>query len=180
MAPRESRLELLEHRHLMSATVSPAFDVLNVTSTTPYGLTPTRMRNNYGFSSVTFKSGNTTVQGNGAGQTIAIVDAYGDWNIAADLAKFDSTYGLAALPDLRIVNETGGANLPATNASWALETALDVEWANAIAPGANILLVEANTSSSGRPADRRQLRPQCTRRKRGLDELGQQRVQHRG
>jgi subtilisin-like proprotein convertase family protein len=33
------------------------------------------------------------------------------------------------------------------NNNWELETALDVEWAHAIAPGANILLVEANSSS---------------------------------
>ena len=34
-----------------------------------------------------------------------------------------------------------------SNSSWALETALDVEWAHAIAPGAKILLVEANSNS---------------------------------
>src|SRR5439155_1476775 len=32
---------------------------------------------------------------------------------------------------------------------WALETALDVEWAHAIAPGAKILLVEANSGTLG-------------------------------
>ena len=35
----------------------------------------------------------------------------------------------------------------ATDAGWALETALDVEWAHAIAPDANIVLVEASSSS---------------------------------
>ena len=35
--------------------------------------------------------------------------------------------------------------MPAANQSWGLEISLDVEWAHAIAPGANILLVEANT-----------------------------------
>jgi hypothetical protein len=37
--------------------------------------------------------------------------------------------------------------LPLTNSDWAVEIALDVEWAHAIAPGANILLVEANTDN---------------------------------
>ena len=37
--------------------------------------------------------------------------------------------------------------LPLTDADWAVEIALDVEWAHAIAPGANILLVEANTDN---------------------------------
>jgi hypothetical protein len=37
--------------------------------------------------------------------------------------------------------------LPAKNKGWASETALDVEWAHAIAPGASILLVEAKSDS---------------------------------
>src|SRR2546430_2566532 len=36
--------------------------------------------------------------------------------------------------------------LPRNSAGWAGEIALDVEWAHAIAPGANVLLVEANSS----------------------------------
>jgi hypothetical protein len=35
----------------------------------------------------------------------------------------------------------------ATNSGWAVETSLDVEWAHAIAPAANILLVEASSNS---------------------------------
>ena len=34
-----------------------------------------------------------------------------------------------------------------TNAGWALETSLDVEWAHAVAPGANIDLVEASSAT---------------------------------
>ena len=37
--------------------------------------------------------------------------------------------------------------LPAPDANWALEISLDVEWAHAIAPKANILLVEATSNS---------------------------------
>ncbi len=44
------------------------------------------------------------------------------------------------------MNQAGGTSLPAANANWGLEISLDVEWAHAIAPGANILLVEANSS----------------------------------
>jgi len=36
-----------------------------------------------------------------------------------------------------------------TDAGWAVETALDVEWVHAIAPAANILLVSAVDSGSG-------------------------------
>jgi hypothetical protein len=35
---------------------------------------------------------------------------------------------------------------PRANASWAAEIALDVEWAHAIAPAANIILVEASST----------------------------------
>ena len=45
------------------------------------------------------------------------------------------------------MNGTGGTKLPVASASWDMEISLDVEWAHAMAPGANILLVEANTSS---------------------------------
>ena len=87
----------------------------------------------------------------GAGETIAIVDAYGDSNIASDLNTFDTQMGLSAYGSassfLSVVNENGGSSLPATNAGWALETSLDVEWALAVAPGAKILLVEANSSN---------------------------------
>ena len=85
--------------------------------------------------------------GTGAGQTIAIVDAYNDPNIKSDLQVFDNQFGIAAPPSFNVVNQTGGANLPAADAGWSMEIALDVEWAHAIAPGANILLVEANSSS---------------------------------
>src|SRR4029450_6433161 len=45
------------------------------------------------------------------------------------------------------VNQTGGTAYPRKDAGWALEIALDIEWAHAIAPGAHILLVEASSNS---------------------------------
>jgi hypothetical protein len=83
----------------------------------------------------------------GSGETIAIVDAYNDPNIRSDLAVFDSTYGLPAA-NLTVENQYGQtSNLPQTDAGWALEIALDVEWAHVAAPGARIVLVEANSAS---------------------------------
>ena len=110
----------------------------------PTGYTPAQIRQAYGFNQITFNNG--TVTGDGSGTTIAIVDAYDDPNIANDLHQFDLQFGLSD-PTLTKVNETGGTALPAANASWITEIALDVEWAHAIAPGANILLVEANSAS---------------------------------
>ena len=45
------------------------------------------------------------------------------------------------------VGQTGTATLPAANASWALETSLDVDAVSAACPGCKILVVEANSAS---------------------------------
>ncbi len=87
------------------------------------------------------------LSGTGAGQTIAVVTAYDAPTVVEDLAVFNATFGLPAPPSFRKVNQTGGTKLPPRDAGWALETALDVQWAHAVAPGAGILLVEASSSS---------------------------------
>ncbi len=102
----------------------------------PTGLSPGQVTTAYGVNQISF--GNVT--GNGAGQTIAIIDAYFDPNIRSDLATFDSQFGLAAPPSFSQYVQNG---LYASDSGWALETALDVEWAHAMAPAANIMLVEA-------------------------------------
>ena len=101
------------------------------------GLSPSQVKTAYGVNEIAFEG---NVVGNGAGQTIAIVDAFFDPNIQSDLSTFDAQFGLAAPPSFTQFVESG---LRTENASWALETALDVEWAHAIAPAANIVLVEA-------------------------------------
>ncbi|MDP9433787.1 MAG: S53 family peptidase [Actinomycetota bacterium] len=85
--------------------------------------------------------------GTGAGQTIAIVTAYDAPNVAKDLAVFDDAFDLPAPPSFRKVNQSGGTKYPKVDAGWALEAALDVQWAHAVAPAASILLVEASSSS---------------------------------
>jgi hypothetical protein len=115
--------------------------------------TPTEIQNAYGFSNVTFSNG--SIQGNGAGQTIALIDAYNDPDIAADLATFDSAFGLQAPPSFVVENQNGQTDpsqlpstpTPGSTDDWSLEISLDVEWAHALAPAASILLVEANTSN---------------------------------
>jgi subtilase family serine protease len=80
--------------------------------------------------------------------TIAIIDAYDDANIEADLAAFDKQYGLAACTTANgCFVKHKMASSTAANSGWALETSLDVEWAHAIAPSATIMLVEAKTES---------------------------------
>src|SRR5690349_1176516 len=96
--------------------------------------TPAQVQLAYGFNQVRFGS----VQGDGTGQTIAIVDAYDDPNIQADLNTFSTQFGLPTTTIAR-VNQTGGTSYPATDSTggWETEEALDVEWAHAIAPGAS-------------------------------------------
>ena len=109
------------------------------------GYTPAQIRHAYGFDQVSFSGG--SVAANGAGQTIAIVDAYNDPNIVNDLAVFDAQFGISAPPSFSVINQSGGSALPTTDSGWAGEIALDVEWAHAIAPMANIVLVEASSAS---------------------------------
>ena len=112
-------------------------------SATPSGYTPSRLRNAYGVNNVNFGG----IVGDGTGQTIAIVDAYRNPNIVADLQAFDAQFGLADPPSFTVVNQTGGpVNSIQTNTGWGLEIALDVEWAHAMAPGADILLVETTNA----------------------------------
>jgi subtilase family serine protease len=97
--------------------------------------TPAQVRHAYGFDQLT-----TTT---GTGQTIAIVDAYGSSTIQKDLNTFCSQFGIA--PATVTICYPQGK--PSANAGWAQETSLDVEWAHAIAPGANIVLVAAKSAS---------------------------------
>jgi subtilase family serine protease len=155
------RLEELETRALLSAgsaTAAAGNEIVqpllmldpqlghgslgNSALTTPIpGHTPQQIRQAYAVPS--------TINGKlpGTGESIAIVDAFNDPTIKQDLATFDAQFGLTPPPSFQIVNQAGGSSLPGNNSSWALEIALDVEWAHAIAPGANIVLVEANSSS---------------------------------
>jgi hypothetical protein len=144
-------LEALESRELMTVAY-PAALVLHPGTLVPAsgtglpaGLSPSQVRHAYGFDQITFSNG--AVKGDGSGQTIAIVDAYDQPNLASNLATFDATYGIAAPPSFTKLNESGGSALPAASASWGLEESLDVEWAHAIAPGAKIVLVEAKSAS---------------------------------
>jgi subtilase family serine protease len=84
----------------------------------------------------------------GTGQTIVIVDAYGSPTIEADANLFSELNGLPILTNFQVITPLG-APQPTDQANadgWAEETTLDVEWAHAVAPGANITLVIAPTN----------------------------------
>ena len=108
---------------------------------------------------------------NGRGVTIAIIDSFGNADMAADLANFDTQMGLPHMcgeanytcqpgdPTFTHVSWNGNTEVksppPNSNGTglqerdgWVVETALDVEWAHAMAPEANILNVTTNPAET--------------------------------
>jgi len=106
------------------------------TTAKPTGYSPAQIKSAYGLNQLPLST-------TGSGTTIAIVDAYGSPTIQNDLTVFSNLYKLPPA-DLTIAYPGGKTK---TDAGWALETSLDVEWAHAIAPGAKILLVVAKSAS---------------------------------
>lgn len=104
---------------------------------TPAGLGPQDIQSAYSLPPV-----------GGAGQTIAIVDAYDNPHAEADLAVYRAQYGLPACTTdngcFKKVDQRGGTSYPQPSASWAGEIALDLDMVSAAAPGAHILLVETD------------------------------------
>jgi subtilase family serine protease len=105
----------------------------------------------------------------GRGQTIAIMDSFGSDTMAHDLHVFDQQLGVQAMcgeegvtcaPGMPTFSQLSLQGSPPTtpqggkgtgledHTAWALEVALDVEWAHSVAPGANILLVHTPTAET--------------------------------
>jgi subtilase family serine protease len=96
----------------------------------------------------------------GRGKTIVIVDAYQSPNIVQQLNVFNAFYGLPSLnglggpanPNLGTFTQVAPDGLTPfipgdpNMTGWAAEISLDVLWAHAIAPGANIVLVLAKSN----------------------------------
>ncbi|MDH2444576.1 hypothetical protein QDR37_11530 [Amnibacterium sp. CER49] len=116
------------------STAAPA----TTTGTAISGLYPADVQDAYGI----------TAGGTG---TVGIVDAYDAPNLEADLATYRTQWGMTPCTTANgcftKVGQTGTATLPAADASWALETSLDVDAVSAACPGCKILVVEANSAS---------------------------------
>ena len=113
------------------------------------GLTPADLASAYGY----------IPAAGGSGQTVAVVDAYDDPAIEADLATFDGEYGLPACTAadgcLEKVGQTGRTTAlpPVDTRGWSVEITLDVETVHAVCQGCRILLVEAESESLADLAD---------------------------
>src|SRR5580704_15357565 len=136
-------VEALEDRRLLSNTPAPT------------ALTPAEVRSYYGFDNIQFtyyavfqsRFGpifhRITAPGDGTGQTIAIIDKYYDPNIQNDVNVFDNQFNLPAIN--LTIDKLPTATTTDPTGSWENEESLDVEWAHAIAPGANIVVINCGT-----------------------------------
>jgi hypothetical protein len=134
-------------------------DLINAVLGSGVAYSPDQIRSTYGVNDLTL---------DGTGQTIGIVDAYDNPAIYQALDAFDAQFGATgsgpslyaqygpASSFLSVVNQGGqAAPLPAVDPlgpganNWELESELDIEWAHAMAPGARLVLVEANSQSLG-------------------------------
>jgi subtilase family serine protease len=150
--------------HALAAGAGEAAPMAATTAVTTYS--PAQIRAAYALPAL---SAATPAQ-LGAGQTIYVVNAKHDPNIAAELATFNAKFGLPACTTRTLTSGTAlplaaasasscelvvayssGANLsstaPAYDSGWATEIALDVQWAHATAPLARIVLIEAPDAS---------------------------------
>jgi subtilase family serine protease len=107
----------------------------------------------------------------GQGVTIALIDSFGNSDMATDLNNFNTQFGLQHLcgeanytcqpgdPTFKTLcykactdtrSMPAGSHSPGTEARdlWVVEVALDVEWSHAVAPKANILLVTTPTAET--------------------------------
>ena len=114
----------------------------------PVGYSPADLRSAYRLPSSSTSSTSSTA---GAGQTVAIVDAFDDPNAESDLAQYRNQFGLPACTSanrcFRKLNQRGGTTPPASDVGWAEEISLDVDMVSAICPNCHILLVEADSNS---------------------------------
>lgn len=106
----------------------------------------------------------------GRGRTIAIVDSFGYDQAEADLKVYSQQFGLPLMcgmpdvtcqPGMATISRLNQGNRPVkappstsngtgqeNSNAWALEVALDLDMAHAMAPGANILLVTTSTAET--------------------------------
>jgi hypothetical protein len=102
------------------------------------GYLPSQISHAYGFDQI------AGTNATGSGQKIAIIVAYGSPNIQKDLNTFNAQY---SLPTNAVSIYYPNGIPTTTNADWAAETTLDVEWSHAMAPGASIAVVVAPNAS---------------------------------
>jgi kumamolisin len=115
----------------------------NVSPDIPNGETPASIACIYGVTVPT--SGcpkNGTLLSTGGAKAIAVVEFGHNTTLQSDMNTFTSQFGLPAIT-LTEICSPGPPPCPTNNGSgWDVETALDVQWAHAMAPNARIIVSE--------------------------------------
>jgi hypothetical protein len=141
----------------VTAAYSSCFALRRTDVTQPAGMQPLGMTPDVapaGFGAGNLQSAyNLPSASAGAGQTVAIVDAFNQPNADADLAVYRAQYGLPpctmASGCFQKVNQNGAASpLPSNSRAWSDEITLDLDMVSAICPNCKILLVEATNSGN--------------------------------
>ena len=83
----------------------------------------------------------------GGSKAIAIVDAFDDPTVLADLKAYSTQFGLPAITAANFQVVFASGTRPPRDDGWGLEIALDVEMAHALAPKSKVFLVEAASNS---------------------------------
>ena len=84
----------------------------------------------------------------GTGQTIVILTPYGDPTLQQDVDLFSGFFGLSSTTVDVVPVAGSGAAGSGQRQFWAIETATDVEYAHALAPGAKIVVAQAATDDN--------------------------------
>ncbi len=109
------------------------------------GLTPNGLKTLNGVNQIQFANG---VKADGTGMTVAIVLGYDYPTVWADLQAFDQQFNLPDPPSFIRIAADGTRNYPTMlNPNGAREADMDTQMVHAMAPGANILFIEAASQS---------------------------------
>jgi subtilase family serine protease len=82
----------------------------------------------------------------GAGQIVAIVDAFDNPHVESDLATYRSYFGLGKAKFYKFNQKGEQRDYPPGNADWGFEINLDTQMVSASCPKCTIYLVEANSA----------------------------------
>jgi hypothetical protein len=146
VCPVPTRAGQMECLSLIRTNAGHRLGIAQAQAVSGYG--PADLRSAYNLVSASSKGG--------AGETVAVVDAFNDSKAVSDLATYRAHYGLPACQPstgagcVTKVNEQGNSSpLPPGNVQWAAQESMDLDMVSAICPNCHILLVEATTNGLG-------------------------------
>lgn len=134
---------------------------LTILPSLPGRYTPQQVQQAYGINQIILSGG---IRGDGSGETVVIIEendapnfvsSTGPGYSASDLSIFNSFLGLRdfgnqpGAPVFLKLGGDGSTNLPTATGDIG-ETSQDIEWVHAVAPGANIIVLEFGTNSLGK------------------------------